>query len=401
MPKLTGLTAVTQTDGSLELIASSPAGAAGPTMWHQWQIAPGDEWIGWQPFGEPGSGDPGPLTTLNRGKDGQVELFVVGGDRAVWHRRQTGSQQPDTGVQPGPWSDWESLGQPDGNPVQGPLSTATSGFGQDMAVVVAGGAVWQSVVPAPAPGAPSMGPDPRWSAWSPLYRPVAAGTIESTVLAAVIMTGSSDTALIALVEWPDDPDIGFTYDRSTLWHRRTVSSAPDDWSDWEPLPMPDQGSVPVGLPFLAQNFAGDPIVFTRTSDGALWQTIRQATDPLSWAPWELVVRPGYGFGDLTAIADEDGLLLVATPTATGNHLWYSKQQSGDGTAWSPLSPLVTVPDASAQDTGALTCPALVADHANRVWLFSLIPATGNVSAFTQFDLGELPVLPVGPFRHPD
>lgn len=244
MPKLNGLTAVTQSDGSLELIASSHAAESGPTMWHQWQLAPGDEWVGWHPFGEPGSGDPGLPTTLEHAAGGQVEVFVVGGDQAVWHRRQTGLQQPDTGTQPGKWSDWESLGQPDGNPVQGSVAAAMFGSGQGVAVVVAGGAVWQTLaVPDPEPGQRPYGWDPQWSAWSALDRPVADGTIDSTVLTVAIMSGAMGTDLIALVEWPDDPGLGLSYDRNLLWHRRSDSTAPDSWSDWEPLPMPDQASA--------------------------------------------------------------------------------------------------------------------------------------------------------------
>jgi len=58
---------------------------------------------------------------------GQLGVLVVSsGDQAVWHRRQTG-REPDK------WSDWESLGQPDGDPVQGPVATATLSDGQVMA----------------------------------------------------------------------------------------------------------------------------------------------------------------------------------------------------------------------------------------------------------------------------
>jgi hypothetical protein len=165
--------------------------------------------------------------------------------------------------------------------------------------------------------------------------------------------------------------------------------------------MPDQDSVPVGTLLLTLNFAGDLIVITRTNDGAVWHTVRQDTDTISWAPWEMIVRPGYSFGDLTVAMDQNGELLLVAPTATGNHLWYSKQQPGGGDTWSPLSPLVTVSDASAQDAGALTSPALVTGTAGRIFLFVVVPATGSAYGFTQFDLDQLPVLPAGSFGHPD
>ncbi len=403
MPKLTAIAAAQQSDESLELIASSHATGSGPTMWHQWQAGPGAEWLGWHPFGDPGTGDPGRPTMLLHAPSEQLEVFVVDGGQAVWHRRQTGLLQPDTGLQTAKWTDWESLGQPDGNPVQGSVAATLLASNQSVAVVVAGGAVWQTVaVSDPEPGDRPNGWDPRWSDWSPLHRPVASGTIESTVLAVEIATPSSGgTEIVARVQWPDELGIGVTYDRSPLWHRYQDPSAPDGWSDWEALPGPDQDFAPVGAPLLTQNFAGNLIVITRTSDGAVWNTTRQHADTSSWAPWQMIVRPGYSFGDLTVAVGHDGSLLLVAPTAAGNHLWYSKSQSAVADTWSPLSPLVTVPDASAQDPGALTCPTLVTETAGRVFLFVVVPATGNAYGFTQFDVDQLPVLPAGTFGLPD
>lgn len=98
MPKLTGIAVSQQNDGSLELVAASHARGRGPTMWHTWQVGPGDEWNLWEPFGEPGTGDPGPPAMVQHAADGHLEVFTVSsGDQAVWHRRQSGPEPAPCG----------------------------------------------------------------------------------------------------------------------------------------------------------------------------------------------------------------------------------------------------------------------------------------------------------------
>ena len=125
MPKLTGIAVGLDVEDALQVVASSHADGPGATMWHAWQAGPGaPEWTLWQPFGEPGPGGPGAPTMYQLAATGQLGVLVVSsGDQAVWHRRQTGSE-------PDKWSDWESLGQPDGDPVQGAVATATLEDGQ-------------------------------------------------------------------------------------------------------------------------------------------------------------------------------------------------------------------------------------------------------------------------------
>jgi hypothetical protein len=106
MPKLTEIGVSLQADNALQLVAPSRAEGPGATMWHTWQLAPGAEWNGWEPFGEPGSGDPGPPTMYQYAVTGQLGVLVVSsGDQAVGHRRQIG-REPDK------WSDWESAVKP-------------------------------------------------------------------------------------------------------------------------------------------------------------------------------------------------------------------------------------------------------------------------------------------------
>lgn len=390
MPKLTGIAVALDVEYALDdnseyelhIVASSHAEGPGTTMWHTWQLAPGGEWNAWQPFGEPGPGDPGP-PTMYQDVAGQLGVLVVGSGQAVWHRRQTG-------YEPDKWSDWESLGQPDGYPVQGPVATALLDNGQIMAVVVAAGAVWQTAM--------TEDPEAQWSAWSAWS---SFGHPDGAIVLAVSVATPSDgqCELVALVEWPDHDDTTSPGDRSILWHRRLKV---DNWSEWEPLIQPAGPSVPVGTPVLTANaFSGNLELFTRTSDGAVWRAaMQQVENPGARGPWEMLVRPGYSFGDLAVgTHGVKGQMLLVAPTSTGNHLWYALESAADPAAWSPLSPLSVVPEASAQDADALTCPVLTIDGKNCTQLYVVVPATGNIYGFTADEPGQLPTDPQS-FTHP-
>ena len=69
------------------------------------------------------------------------------------------------------------------------------------------------------------------------------------------------------------------------------------------------------------------------------------------------------------------------------------------TGLSGLSPLATVPEASAQDAGALAGPLLVPDSDGRMQLFVVVPATGKVYLFSADDPGQLPTYTQS-FTHP-
>ena len=90
-------------DGRLELVAPAAFAGGDQEIWHRWQSTPGGGWSGWSSLGTAGGGEL--LTSvpvLARNADGRLELFVVAGDGAVWHRWQTA---PNNG-----WSPWANLG---------------------------------------------------------------------------------------------------------------------------------------------------------------------------------------------------------------------------------------------------------------------------------------------------
>lgn len=99
------LTVGTNQDGRQEVFAVGGDG----NVWQIWQTAPNNGWSHWGKLGEPPAGiRDADRITVGRNQDGRQELFVMGGDDALWHVWQ---EAPNVG-----WTGWESLGKPkDGN----------------------------------------------------------------------------------------------------------------------------------------------------------------------------------------------------------------------------------------------------------------------------------------------
>jgi hypothetical protein len=88
-------------DGRQELFAVGSDG----NVWQIWQTAPNGGWSDWGKLGSPANRIRGfDRITVARNEDRRQELFVIGGDDALWHIWQVA---PNFG-----WSDWESLGKP-------------------------------------------------------------------------------------------------------------------------------------------------------------------------------------------------------------------------------------------------------------------------------------------------
>ena len=99
-----GSTLASNQDGRLELFTQADDG----TLWHRWQAEPvPGPWREWGSLESPGGHGFGILQTspsLASNIDGRLELFVLAGDGAVWHRWQK--------VPNGGWSSWDSLDTP-------------------------------------------------------------------------------------------------------------------------------------------------------------------------------------------------------------------------------------------------------------------------------------------------
>jgi hypothetical protein len=375
MPGLTGIVLGKHGDGSLdgdaslELVAASTAHGPGPTMWHAWQTRPSGRWTGWHRFGQPGRGDPGRPSIIQHPTDGRLEVFVVtSGDQAVWHRWHTG---------PGldRWSDWESLGKPDGRRAEGPVALTFLPDGRIMAVVTAGGAVWQATSPGPEPQA-------QWPAWSSLGRPGGAKAL--AVAAAANADGRVELAALGAVRGASTSPKGI---EGKLSYRRQTDPGADKWSDWEPLGQP--GGHHAGIPVFQIGEARSQL-FTRAADGAVWRKSQGVIgDADSWGPWEALAQPVMRFGDIAVELDATGRLFLVATQFAGNLLWYASQAVAATNTWCPLSPLALVPGAS-QAPGALTSPALSVDTDGRMQLFVVMGAAGKLYQLSATAPGQLP-----------
>jgi hypothetical protein len=87
-------------DGRLEVFALGRDGA----LWHIWQTSPNGNWNTWTSFGTPSNVNFVTAPTVNRNKDGRLEVLITGNDGALWHIWQTSPGRD--------WSTLVSLGAP-------------------------------------------------------------------------------------------------------------------------------------------------------------------------------------------------------------------------------------------------------------------------------------------------
>jgi hypothetical protein len=193
-------------DGRLELVAPAAFAGGDQEIWHRWQSTPGGGWSGWSSLGTAGGGEL--LTSvpvLARNADGRLELFVVAGDGAVWHRWQTA---PNNG-----WSPWANLGSKAGGFADLGVGTNADGRLELFATLQNGTDLWHRWQTAPNNG---------WSPWANLGS-VATGTIQGPTLAS-----NADGRLELFLR---APDTGGLYQLS--------QSAPNDgWTSGHGWPPP-------------------------------------------------------------------------------------------------------------------------------------------------------------------
>jgi hypothetical protein len=245
-----------------------------------------------------------------------------------------------------------------------------------MAVVTAGGTVWQA-------SSPGREPQAHWPAWSSLGRP--GGVTTMAVAAAANPDGRVELAALG--------EAGGSATSPTkegsLWHRWQTGPGSDTWSDWKPLGNP--GGHRASTPVFGQNGDGRLLLFTRAADGGVWRKAQHAArDSTSWGPWEALAQPVFGFGDMAVRLSAWGLLFLVATESAGSRLWYATQAEVETNTWCRLSPLATVPDAAPDDVAALIAPTLGINTDGRLELFVVTRAKGKLYQLSAPALGQLP-----------
>jgi hypothetical protein len=342
MPLLTSAALGTNEDGRLELVATSHDDGARGTLWHAWQTTPGGDWTGWHRFGTPGPGDLFAAPAIRqRAADGCLQVFVIGGDEAVWHRGQTAKNNG--------WSDLSSLGMPGGQAgaTRSP-ALALRDDGRLTAVVTAGGAVWQTSQ------RDRLSTD--WEPWSPLGQP-----------------GSGQAGDLALATNPDGrlllftPELDHDFAARGLWYRH--QTAPNaEWSGWKPLGSPGGQRQP-GPPVVIGSRDGRLVLLTVADDGTVWQRSQETAGAVdAWTSWASLGQGEEELWEIGVAVGAGRLVLVATTQS--NRLWHTAQTNGNDISWAPWRLLSTLPVPLAEPKDAtLRNPTLRRNSDGRMELF--------------------------------
>src|SRR6266700_3711569 len=118
-------------DGRLEAFTVGTDGA----LWHIYQVAPNGTWSSWTPRGKPPNLNAVNAPFVAQNADGRLEAFTVGTDGALWHVWQT---TPN-----GTCSNWASMGLPKAVSITSPPTVEKNKDGR-LEVLVSGhdGALW-------------------------------------------------------------------------------------------------------------------------------------------------------------------------------------------------------------------------------------------------------------------
>ena len=264
-------TARTNAPGRLEVFVRG----GNQALYNKWQTAPSNGWSGWGSLG--GWID---MLTTARNADGRLEVFARGSDAALWHKWQTA---PNNG-----WSGWASLGGwvdrlAMGQNADGRLEIFARGSDQ---------AVWHKWQTAPSNG---------WSGWASL-----GGWIDMLAIGK-----NADGRLEIFVRGSD----------GAAWHK--WQTAPNNgWSGWASL-----GGW-VGQIAIGQNADGRLEIFVCGSDNALWHKWQTAPNN-GWSGWASLG----GWIDRLAVGrNADGRLEVFARGSDGA-LWH-KWQTAPNNGWS-------------------------------------------------------------------
>jgi hypothetical protein len=343
MPSLTSAALGKNEDGRLELVATSRDDGAPDTLWHAWQTTPSGDWTGWHRFGKPGSGDLFAAPAIIQHTDGRLEVLVVGGDDAVWHRGQTAKNNG--------WSDLNSLGKPGGQAAR-TMSPALAlrGDGRLTAVVNAEGAVWQTSQ------RDRLSMD--WESWSSLGQP---GSGQAGDLA---LAGNTDGRLQLFTS-----ELDHDFAARGLWYRHQIAPNSQNWSGWKPLGKPGGQRQP-SPPVVGMSADGCLVLLTVASDGTVWHRSQQSASAVdTWTPWASLGHGEEEIWEVGGAMDATGRLVLVATTQS-NRLWHTAQTNENDVSWAPWKLLSTLPVPLAEPTDpTLGNPTMLLNSDGRMELF--------------------------------
>jgi hypothetical protein len=236
-------------DGRQEVFAVGSDG----NVWQIWQTAPNGGWSSWTTLGKPAKGiRRSDRITVGSNADGRQQLFVMGGDDALWHIWQVA---PNVG-----WSGWESLGKPrdpgfSQPPKDRDLSDPLVQKNADghLEVFAPGNGAfcnrWQE-----APNSDAW----RREGWNEKPKPQPA--VELTWLEAALNTGGRLANHLEVLALGDD---------GALWHAWQIDTPPH-WSPWHSLASPPARIREADHLTIGANQDGRLEAFVVGQDGAVW-----------------------------------------------------------------------------------------------------------------------------------
>jgi hypothetical protein len=311
--------------------------------------------------------------TMVASKGGRLELVAIASldirtlesPVAIWHATET--PQGGDSVWWANWTDWQSLGKPEGQLKSNMEPAAAVNADGRMEIAVVGAEVfhaWQR-------------PDGEWSGWHSLKKP--RGLEPRSHLEGSTLASNEDGRLELFTKVLESD--------GTLWHRWQPEPGRGPWRDWHSLGRPPGTSgfkFSEAPPALASNLDGRLELFVLANDGAVWH--RWQTVPNGgWSPWKSLEKPATRLdGEPAVVRNHDGRLELFTWDREGTvwHRWQTKPGRGPWAAWASLG---GVPGSvSHPAAGPVTSKVVAGTHSDgRLLLFTITNPKGDPEIWQQ------------------
>jgi len=230
---------------------------------------------------------------------GELEVFVRGSDDALWHNSQQAVGGPA-------WSGWTSLG---GILASNPVVAQNSDGRLEVFVRGKDSALWHISETALSfrDGGLLTPSAATWNAW---------GSLGGILTSDVAVAANADGRLEVFAR-----GIG-----NALWHNSQLAAGGPAWSGWSSL-----GGIVTSNPAFVQNPDGRLEIFVQGGDFALWHMSETAPSAVTWNPWSSL--GGALTSDVAVAANADGRPEVLA-RGIDYALWHNSQLAAGGPAWS-------------------------------------------------------------------